>query len=91
MQQLIFRRNIRLGNIICIQKFLQIAAVADQQNGAEFSGVDILEPGRPLPGADAGPDYRFQVFPVVCTSLHFPSEHWNPHSELDGFGFGGEG
>ena len=88
---LIFRCNIRFGDIITLQKLLQIAVIADQQNSTEFSCVDIFNPSYLLSGADARPDYRFQVFPVLGALFHFSSEHRYPLSEFDRLRCGSEG
>ena len=76
--RLIFRRNIRLGNIISLQKFLQIAAIADEQNSAEFPRLDILEPSHLLSGADTRAEHRLQILPVIGAFFRFPSKHMIP-------------
>ena len=73
-QRLIFRCNIRFGDIIFFQKLLQIAAIANQHNLTEFPRVDILEPGNLLSGADTRANHRLQIFPVIGALFPFSSK-----------------
>ena len=69
IQCLIFRCNIRFGDIIFFQKLLQIAAVSDQHNLTEFPCLDILEPGNLLPGTEAKPRLPAKVIWVLATLI----------------------
>ena len=73
-QRLIFRCNIRFGDIIFFQKLLQIAAITNQHNLTEFPRVDIPEPSHLLPGTDARADHRPQILPVIGALFSFSSE-----------------
>ena len=75
---LIFRCDIRLGNVISLQKLFQITAIADEQNSAEFPRLDILEPSHLLSGADTRADHRLQILPVIGALFRFPSKHMIP-------------
>ena len=77
-QRLIFRCNIRFGDIIFFQKLLQIAAITNQHNLTEFPRVDILEPSHLLSGADARPNHWLQILPVIGALFRFPSKHMIP-------------
>ena len=74
-QKLVFRGDFRRGDAVGILKFLQIPAVPDQHDLAEFTGMDIFEAGHPLSGTDAGPDHRPQILPVKGTLFFLFSEH----------------
>ena len=78
IQCLIFRGNICFRDVIFFQKFLQIAAIADEQNSAEFPRLDILEPSHLLSGADTRADHRLQILPVIGALFRFPSKHMIP-------------